>query len=37
MRYNVYDLGQLKRGERVQVTLSGNAANVRLMDRFNIN
>jgi hypothetical protein len=35
MKYLVYDLGQLKHGERVQVTLSGNAANVRLMDSSN--
>jgi hypothetical protein len=35
MKYQVYDLGQLKRGQRVQVTLSGNAANVRLMDSTN--
>jgi len=35
MNYNVYDLGQLKRGDRVQVSLSGNAANVRLMDSSN--
>ena len=35
MQYQVYDLGQLKRGDRVQVTLSGNAANVRLMDSSN--
>ena len=35
MKYQVYDLGQLKRGQRVQVTLSGNAANVRLMDSSN--
>lgn len=35
MKYQVYDLGNLKRGERVQVTLSGNAANVRLMDSSN--
>ncbi|MFO7823969.1 MAG: DUF1883 domain-containing protein [Cyclobacterium sp.] len=35
MKYNVYDLGNLKSGERVQVTLSGNAANVRLMDSSN--
>lgn len=35
MKYNVYNLGQLKRGDRVQVTLSGNAANVRLMDSSN--
>lgn len=37
MNYQVYDLGQLKRGDRVQVTLSGNAANVRLMDTSNYN
>jgi hypothetical protein len=35
MKYQVYDLGQLKDGQRVQVTLSGNAANVRLMDSAN--
>jgi hypothetical protein len=35
MNYQVYDLGQLKRGQQVQVTLSGNAANVRLMDSSN--
>lgn len=35
MKYLVYDLGQLKRGQQVQVTLSGNAANVRLMDSSN--
>ena len=35
MKYNVYDLGQLKSGQRVQVTLSGSAANVRLMDSSN--
>ncbi|MBK7628790.1 MAG: DUF1883 domain-containing protein [Bacteroidales bacterium] len=35
MKYQVYDLGQLKSGQRVQVTLSGNAANVRLMDSSN--
>lgn len=35
MKYLVYDMGQLKRGQRVQVTLSGNAANVRLMDSSN--
>lgn len=35
MKYQVYDLGQLKKGQRVQVTLSGNAANVRLMDSSN--
>jgi hypothetical protein len=35
MKYQVYDLGQLKSGQRVQVTLSGNAANVCLMDSSN--
>lgn len=35
MNYQVYDLGQLKQGQKVQVTLSGNAANVRLMDSSN--
>lgn len=35
MKYQVYDLKQLKRGDRVQVTLSGSAANVRLMDSSN--
>lgn len=35
MNYQVYDLGQLQRGRQVQVTLSGNAANVRLMDSSN--
>ena len=35
MKYQVYDLGQLKKGQQVQVTLSGNAANVRLMDSSN--
>jgi hypothetical protein len=35
MNYQVYDLGQLKQGQRVQVTLSGNAANVRLTDSSN--
>lgn len=35
MNYQVYDLGQLKGGQRVEVTLSGSAANVRLMDSSN--
>jgi len=35
MKYQVYDLGQLKTGQRVKVTLSGSAANVRLMDSSN--
>ena len=35
MKYTVYDLGQCHRGERIQVSLQGNAANVRLMDSSN--
>ena len=35
MKYIVWDLKQLKRGERVKVSLTGNAANVRLMDSSN--
>lgn len=35
MNFLHWDLKQLKRGERVKVTLSGNAANVRLMDNSN--
>ena len=35
MKYTVYDLGNCRRGERIQVTLQGNAANVRLMDSSN--
>src|SRR5690606_28361687 len=35
MKYLVWDLKQLNRGQRVKVTLSGNAANVRLMDSSN--
>ena len=37
MQYTVYDLHQCSRGERFQVTLQGNAANVRLMDSSNYN
>ena len=37
MKYQVYDLHQCNRGERIQVTLRGNAANVRLMDSSNYN
>lgn len=37
MRYQVYDLHQCNRGERIQVILSGSAANVRLMDSTNYN
>lgn len=32
-----HDLGNLKKGQRVIVTLKGNAANVRLMDSSNFN
>lgn len=35
MKYTVYDLGQCRIGERIQVSLQGNAANVRLMDSSN--
>lgn len=35
MNYLVWDLKQQSRGTRVQVTLAGNAANVRLMDSSN--
>lgn len=35
MKYTVYDLGQCHFGERIQVSLQGNAANVRLMDSSN--
>lgn len=36
MRFTSYDLGHLSGGEIVEVTLSGNAANVRLMDSSNL-
>ncbi len=35
MQFQYYDLGQLNGGEIVEVILSGNAANVRLMDSSN--
>lgn len=35
MNFTYYDLGHLKRGSTVVVTLSGNRANVRLMDSSN--
>lgn len=35
MQYQSYDLGQLKGGEIIEVTLKGNAANVKLMDSSN--
>lgn len=34
-QFSYYDLGQLKSGQIVEVTLAGNAANVRLMDNSN--
>lgn len=37
MQFQHYDLGHLKRGSTVVVTLRGNAANVRLMDSSNFN
>lgn len=37
MNFNYYDLGPLKANEIVEVTLSGSAANVRLMDGSNFN
>jgi hypothetical protein len=35
MKFQYYDLGRLGRGVVVVVNLSGNAANVRLMDSSN--
>ena len=35
MKYQSYDLGQLRGGEILEVTLRGNAANVKLMDSSN--
>ncbi|WP_123040157.1 DUF1883 domain-containing protein [Cohnella candidum] len=37
MSYTYYNMGHLQRGQVVEVTLSGNAANVRLMDSSNYN
>ena len=37
MQFQHYDLGNLKRGSTVVVTLSGNRANVRLLDSSNFN
>jgi len=37
MKFQYYDLGHQNGGEIVEVTLSGNAANVRLMDSSNYN
>lgn len=36
VQFTVYELKSLKRGEIVEVTLKGNAANVRLMDQSNL-
>lgn len=36
MRFNYWDLGQRRRGDIVEVNLSGNAANVRLLDSSNL-
>ncbi|WP_448983009.1 DUF1883 domain-containing protein [Olsenella uli] len=36
-KFTKYDLGNLKKGQVVVVTLKGNAANVRLMDSTNFN
>ena len=36
-KFSYYDLGQLQSGQFVELTLKGNAANVRLMDRVNFN
>jgi hypothetical protein len=36
MQYTHYDLGQRERGETIEVTLQGSAANVRLMDSANL-
>src|SRR5687768_13690054 len=35
MNYQSYDLGYRKRGEIAQITIQGNAANVKLMDSSN--
>ena len=36
MRFNHYNLGHKRAGEVVEVSLSGNAANVRLLDTANL-
>ena len=36
MQFTEYDMGQLERDQAVEVTLSGSAANVRLMDSSNL-
>lgn len=37
MQYQHYDLGHMSAGEVVEVALSGNAANVLLLDSSNLN
>lgn len=37
MKFNYYNLGYIDRGDIVEITLKGNAANVRLMDTSNFN
>ena len=37
MGFQQYDLGHQQRGSAVEVTLSGNAANVQLLDSTNPN
>jgi len=37
MQFTHYDLGQKQRGQIVEITLQGNAANVQLMDSSNFN
>lgn len=36
MKFTHYDLGQCKRGQKIEVTLQGNAANVLLLDSTNL-
>ncbi len=36
MKFTKYDLGNLKKGEIVEITLNGSAANVRLMNSSNL-
>ncbi|MBF4462083.1 MULTISPECIES: DUF1883 domain-containing protein [unclassified Rathayibacter] len=36
MKYNEFDLGQVKRGQSVEVKITGTKANVRLLDTANL-
>ncbi|MDR2043499.1 MAG: DUF1883 domain-containing protein [Clostridium sp.] len=36
MNFTYYDLGNLDKGRMVEITLQGNAANVRLLDSNNL-